>query len=70
MVLPSYVPFEVGKLIVSLSALKTHQLVILSGIEGLKINSTENILGLKYLGGIRFEETFSNNKHYHFEKSK
>jgi hypothetical protein len=58
MLLPSYVPSEVSKLIISSSSLKTCQLVILFGIEGLKINSNENLSGIKSSGGTRFEGTF------------
>lgn len=43
----------------SLSSLNTHQLVMLSGIDGRKISSIENLLGLKSSGGMSLEATFS-----------
>ena len=36
------------------------QLIILFGIEGLKINSTEKKLNVRFSDGINFEETFAN----------
>ena len=38
----------------------TRQLKILSGIEGLKINSTEKEFGVKFSDGISFDATFAN----------
>jgi hypothetical protein len=56
----SYVPSEEIKLITSVSSLKTHQIFMLSGTEGRKINSTKNLSGEKSLGGISLEATFAN----------
>ena len=42
------------------SLLNTLQLVMLSRIDGLKINSIENLLGLKSSEGISLEATLAN----------
>ena len=42
------------------SWLKTLQLVILLGTDGLKINSIENLSGLNYSDGINFDATLAN----------
>ena len=47
------------KLTISGSSLKILQLVTLSGIEGLKINSIENRSGLKSSAGISLEATLA-----------
>ena len=42
------------------SSLNTLQLVMLSGMDGLKINYIENLSGLKSSEGISLEATFAN----------
>ena len=50
----------VKKEIIGESSLKTRQLVILSGMDGLNNNSIEKAVGEKFSAGISHEATFAN----------
>lgn len=59
MIYSSYDPSDVWKLTISRSLLNTLQFFTLSGIDGLNINSIENLSGLKSFEGISLDATFA-----------
>ena len=59
MILSSYDPSDVRKLTIYASLLNTLQFVTLSGIDGLNINSIENLSGLKSYEGISLDATLA-----------
>lgn len=59
MIFSSYDPSDVIKFTISSSLLNTLQFVIFSGIDGLNINSIENMSGLKSSDGTSLNATFA-----------